>query len=80
MIHVNDLINEAKAQDEVFFKEAFTNPVTNKPYDVPDKLKKTARRICKAYGIRGICDPMYIANIIALELGLGDGKSYFKEA
>ena len=28
---------------------------------------------------QGICDPMYICNVMALELGLGDGRSNFKE-
>lgn len=61
-----------------FYKEAFTDPVTKKPYVMPAVLKKISRRICESYGIRGICDPMYIANTIAMELGLGDGRSNFK--
>lgn len=63
--------------DKAFFIEAFTDPVSRKPYNVPDDLKRLSTRICRSYGIRGLCDPMYIANVIAVELGLGDGLSNF---
>lgn len=59
------------------FVEAFTNPVTREPYNVPEDIKLAATRIVQAYGIRGICDPMYIANTIAMETGRGDGESHF---
>lgn len=65
--------------DQEFFTEAFTNPVTREPYNIPEPLRIAATRICQSYGIRGTCDPMYIANVIAVELGLGDGFSNFKE-
>ena len=58
-------------------EEAFTNPTTREPYNVPADIKKAVTRIVSAYGIRGICDPMYIANIIARETGRGDGESHF---
>ena len=54
-----------------FFAEAFAG------YDVPADLRRAAERLCVAYGIRGICDPMYIANVIAMELGRGNGQSEF---
>lgn len=63
--------------DSEFFIEAFTDPVTREPYEVPIALKRLAIRICRSYGIRGVCDPMYIANVAAMELGLGDGQSNF---
>lgn len=63
---------------EDFFREAFTDPTTNKPYKIPDNLKQAAIDICRSYSISGICDPMYIANIIAERLDLGDGFSNFK--
>lgn len=63
--------------NQEFFTEAFTNPVTRKPYTVPTDIRRLSERICQSYDIRGICDPMYIANIIALETGRGDGKSNF---
>lgn len=49
-----------------WFDYAFTNPVHGVPYDVPADIRRAAERICVAYGIRGICDPMYIANVIAV--------------
>lgn len=61
------------------YDHAFINPVTNQSYGVPDDIKNAALRICQAYGIRGICDPMYIANVIAKETGRGDGSHNFHE-
>ena len=58
------------SKDLKWFDDKFTD-------DVPPDLKKLAIRICRSYGINGICDPQYIANIIALELGFGDGHSKF---
>ncbi len=69
-----------KKEDAAFYDDCFTNPVTKIPYNVPADIKRLARRICGAYGIRGLCDPMYIANVIAFELGRGDGQSTFTEA
>jgi len=60
-----------------FFKKAFTDFVTRKPCKIPENIKNASIQICKAYNINGICDPMYIANIIAKELNLGDGKNNF---
>ena len=54
-----------------FFDEAF------REMDVPPDIRKAAERICQAYSIRGICDPGYIANLIAKETGRGDGCSNF---
>ena len=48
--------------------------------DIPEDLRAISERICGAYGIRGICDPGYIANIIAKALGRGDGQSHFTPA
>lgn len=62
----------AQKQDE-FFAEAF------KGSNVPDDIRRLSERLCVSYGIRGICDPMYIANVIARELGLGDGMGNFHE-
>lgn len=63
--------------DQAFFDEAFTNPTTREPYAIPANLRRLAERLCRSYGIRGTCDPMYVANVIAVELGLGDGCSNF---
>lgn len=45
--------------------------------DVPAAVRRLSERICRSYGISGICDPMYIANIAAFELALGDGQGNF---
>ena len=48
----------------------------------PDKVKRAIKRIYEAYPKeclpQGICDPMYIMNIICLELGIGDGQGHFR--
>jgi hypothetical protein len=72
-------IQEHNDADRKFFVEAFTDPTTGKPYQVPVAIQRASVRLCRSYGIRGICDPMYVANIIALELGLGDGQSNFNQ-
>ena len=55
-----------------WFEEAFTNESP-----VPLPLRKASERMCREFNICGVCDPMYIANIAALELGIGDGRSHF---
>ena len=54
-----------------FYDKAF------KGVDVPPDLRRASERVCNAYNINGICDPMYIANVIAMEIGRGDGQSNF---
>jgi len=54
-----------------FFEKAFEG------YDVPKDLRTASERIVASYGIRGICDPMYITNVIANEIGRGDGQGNF---
>lgn len=61
------------------FEVAFTSAVTKEPYAVPADIKEAATRIARSYGLRGICDPMYVANVIAKETGRGDGQSNFWE-
>jgi hypothetical protein len=67
-----------KTHSAEWFNDAFTCPVTKTPEPVPANIRKLSERICRSYGIGGVCDPMYLANIIALELGLGDGQGNFK--
>jgi len=73
MNKIEDLIKEAVDGDAAFYAEAFRG------YVVPEDIKCCAIRLTRSYGIRGICDPMYFANIIALELGRGDGQGSFTE-
>ena len=48
---------------------------------VPEKVKNAIKRIYGAYPKecmpQGLCDPMYIMNVICLELGVGDGQGNF---
>ena len=46
-------------------------------HDVPGALKEIVSRIIKTWNIRGLCDGMYIANVIANDSGFGDGQSHF---
>lgn len=54
-----------------FFNEAFEG------YNVPNDIKNTSIKICKTFNINGLCDPMYISNVIAVETKTGDGSSNF---
>ena len=72
-----ETLANARRNDSEFFREAFTNPMTGTPQNVPADIRKLSERLCRSYNIRGICDPMYIANVIALELGRGDGMGKF---
>lgn len=44
---------------------------------VPSDIRYLAESICTQFNIKGLSDPMYIANIIALETNLGDGFGNF---
>ena len=54
-----------------FFNEAFGDK------EIPQEIKNVSMSICKDFNIGGICDQMYIANVIAYELGIGDGCGNF---
>jgi len=56
-----------------FFIEAF------KGYNIPKNIRNISESICREFNIKGICDPMYIANVIAFELCLGDGCGNFND-
>ena len=47
----------------------------------PEKVKRAIKRIYNSYPAdklpQGLCDPMYIMNILAFELGIGDGQGNF---
>jgi hypothetical protein len=49
--------------------------------DVPEKVKNAIKRIYSAYPPeclpQGLCDPLYIMNVICFELGVGDGRGNF---
>lgn len=54
-----------------FFEEAFRDAV------LPQQLRTFAEAFCTRFEVRGICDPMYCANVAAFETGLGDGRGNF---
>lgn len=44
---------------------------------VPSDLRAVSEKLCRTFNIRGICDPMYIANVAAVEFERGDGCGQF---
>lgn len=48
--------------------------------EVPPDLRRMSEALCLKYDIRGICDPMYIANVAAATFGRGDGRGTFHAA
>ncbi len=49
--------------------------------ELPEKWQKAIKRVYGSYTKEnlpmGLCDPVYICNTMALELGLGDGQGAF---
>lgn len=50
-----------------FYEEALANE------NIPAKLAEISKTFCRTAGIRGICDPVYVCNVIAFETQAGDG-------
>lgn len=48
--------------------------------EVPADIRRLSETLCNQFNIRGICDPMYIANVTAFALGRGDGRGVFHDA
>ena len=48
-----------------------------KSINVKNAIKKVYESYPKECMPQGICDPLYIMNTIALEIGIGDGKGNF---
>lgn len=46
-------------------------------HEVPENIRRTSENVCIRFDINGICDPMYICNVIAVESKSGDGCSHF---
>lgn len=63
---------EGVSTDQVeFFSEAFSDKA------VPEDVMAASIHLVRAYGLWGTSDPMYVANVIALHMGRGDGKGAF---
>ena len=49
--------------------------------DVPENVASAIKRVYASYPKeclpQGVCDPMYIMNVICKELGIGDGQGNF---
>lgn len=54
------------------------NLATQDGKPVPEPIAEFSKAVCRRFNIRGICDPMYIANVTAFECGMGDGCSTFE--
>lgn len=46
-------------------------------YKVPERIKNTTIAIMRRFTITGLCDGMYISNVIAHTCGIGDGQGNF---
>ena len=49
-------------------------------YEVPENIREISELICTRFNINGICDPMYVCNVTAVESGSGDGCSLFSSS
>jgi hypothetical protein len=61
-------------RSENYWKKCFTGKVDPR---VIKAIKRVYEAYPEEYMPRGICDPMYIMNVIAHELGIGDGNGNF---
>jgi len=63
-----------KIEVEYLFSEAGVNKL-------PENWQRAIKRVYRSYPKdclpQGLCDPVYICNTIALELGIGDGQGNF---
>lgn len=46
-------------------------------YKIPERIKNTTIAIMQRFSINGLCDGMYISNVIAHTCGIGDGQGNF---
>lgn len=69
----NDFWKTSEFGSKQWFDGAFADS------NVPEPLRRFSESLCSQYTIRGICDPMYVANVAGVELGVGDGCGTFGE-
>jgi hypothetical protein len=50
-----------------------------KGYEVPESIKNISIQIMTRFSISGVCDGMYICNVIATTCGIGDGCGKFTD-
>lgn len=71
-----DVSKAAETHDAAWFDESFKYFEGNLPSDI----RHFSEGFCKQFGVAGICDPAYVANVCAFELGRGDGRGEFFSA
>jgi len=64
-------------KDPIRSKGWYDNCFEGAKPEMPADLRRMSESICDRYTISGICDPMYLANVAAFELGRGDGRGTF---
>jgi hypothetical protein len=74
--------NRAERVDKMKHEDA--SKLIDRAFDgvnCPDTHKNAIKRIYNVYPAecmpQGICDPVYILNVLCKELGIGDGQSHF---
>lgn len=65
-------MNDTPIHSPSWFEKAFAAKTP-----VPLSLRQASTKLCKKFDIKGSCDPLYIANTMAVELGVGNGHSEF---
>lgn len=64
---------EHSVHSQEWFDEAFSK-ANNK---VPPVLRSFCEAFCKKYRLTGTADPLYVANVVASQMGFGDGAGTF---
>jgi len=72
---LNDLMNEE--WHEYWTDEKIEKEMSDHGLDEFPKLESVVVKMVKKYRRFGLADPMYIANVLAVEMGLGDGHDHF---
>jgi hypothetical protein len=72
-------MKNAPSHTPAVFSSAWFDAAFYPAKNVPIQIRALAERLCRTFTIRGICDPMYITNIVAFELGAGTGRSEFHQ-
>jgi hypothetical protein len=73
----------SKTEETAYLSDKWWNDRLGMKYSpqVPERVKNALKRIYGCYPKeclpQGLSDPMYIMNVIAYELGIGDGQGNF---
>jgi len=72
-MQTSSTMSSANAKAGLFSRSFGANTVS------PD-MRAIAEWFCSHFDVNGLCDPMYIANVSAVELDVGDGMGNFTGA